>query len=214
MNNRKIPIAALLLGFAGLSSQASTLSFSVSGKVTELEITHCRTDSYKSGQLLVEAELTAVGTFRGRPATLLMANVSGAASDHLDLYLIELAPELRTASPLDATNRITMDHSSQLGQREAEASAGFDPEALAKLPPEEMAVEMEAAMKAQREARDAAKAEMDAQFAKVRSFGDIKVDGSAIEFEGSDTRVIRGENEEAFAGIAGQELRVSAKCES
>ncbi|MGB5296939.1 MAG: hypothetical protein WBP34_18505 [Thermoanaerobaculia bacterium] len=214
MNNRKIPIAALLLGFAGLSSQASTLSFSVSGEVTELEITHCRTDSYKSGQLLVEAELTAVGTFRGRPATLLMAKGSGSTSDYLDLHLIEIAPELRTASPLDASNRITMDQVNQLRQREAEASAELDLEALEKLPPEEMAVEMEAAFKAQREGMDAAEAEIDAQFAKVRSFGDIKVDGSAIAFEGSDTRVIRGENEEAFASIAGQELRVSAKCES
>ena len=56
------------------------------------------------------------------------------------------------------------------------------------------------------------KADTDAEFAHTRSFGAIVVSGSTIEFRGTDTRVIRGDQVNAFANIAGALVRVTAEC--
>jgi hypothetical protein len=209
-------IATIMLTVAGVavSSQAGTVNLSVGGEVTELETTHCRTDPYQSGQLQVEAELTAVGTFRGRPAALLVSKVSGGDADHIDLHLIELATELRTVSPLAASGQLLNDYSSELGRRQRDIAQGPDPEELAKLPPEEMMAKMDAAMEEQQRQIDIATAETDAIFAYLRSFGVITVTGSTIGFEGTDTRVIRGEQEPEFANVAGAAITVTAPCEN
>lgn len=208
----KTAIVFLVLTTVSLGSHAGTVSLSVGGEVTELEVTHCRTDTYQSGQAQVEAELTAVGTFRGRQATLLMSKVSGANFENIDLHLIELSPELRTVSSLAAANQITMDYSSELGRREREATMLPDAEDLANLEPEEAMARMNAAIDALTGGLDAVKAEMDAEFAHTRSFGAITVSGSTIEFDGSDTRVIRGHQVEALANVAGAPVRVMAEC--
>ena len=208
----KTAIMLLLLTTVSLGSHAGTVSLSVGGEVTELEVTHCRTDTYQSGQVQVEAELTAVGTFRGRQATLLMSKVSDANFENIDLHLIELAPELHTVSSLAAANQITMDYSSELGRREREITTLPDAEELADLEPEEAMARMNAAIDALDGGLDAVKAEMDAKFAHTRSFGAITVSGAAIEFQGRDTRVIRGDQVEAFATVAGAPVRVTAEC--
>ena len=214
MSEWRIAIILLLsTGFA-VGSPAGTLSLSVGGEVTELEITHCRTDTYQSGQLQIEAELTAVGSFHGRPATLLMSKVSGGNADHFDLYLIELAPELRTVSPLAAQGQLSNDLSMELGRRHSEIPPGPDPEELAKLPPEEMLAKMNAAMEEQQKLIDAADAETYAKFAWTRGFGVITVNGSTIGFEGNDTRVIHGKQEKEFANIAGAAVTGKAQCEN
>jgi hypothetical protein len=212
MSCLKAAIMLLALATVSLGSRAGTVSLSVGGEVTEFAVTHCRTDTHLSGQLQVEAELTAVGTFRGRPATLLLSKVSNANSENIDLHLIELAPELRTLSSLTASGQITMDYSSELGRREREINTMPDPEELANLPPEEAMARMNAAIDAQVDGLDAIRAQMDAEFAHTRSFGAILVSGSTIEFEGSDTRVIRGDQVEAFANVAGAPVRVTAEC--
>lgn len=214
MSGWRIAIILLLSTGVALGARANSLSLSVGGEVTELEITHCRTDTYQSGQLQVEAELTAVGAFRGRPATLLMWKISDANSEHIDLRLIELAPELRTVSSLAASGQLADDYTIELGRRQSEMPPGPDPEELAKLPPEEMLAKMNAAMENQQKELDAAEAEIDAKFAHTRSFGVITVTDSTIGFEGSDTRVIRGEQEEEFTNIAGAAVTVTAQCDN
>lgn len=207
MLNLRIVVAVLLLTCATQGSHAQTLSFSIEGEVAELEITHCRTASYQSGQLVIEAEVTAAGTFRGQPAALLLAKSTGAKFNAIDLYLTELSPELRTMPPLEAKNKIEMDHATLYGQREAEINADFQ-DKLSKLPPEEMpALGDELA-----ERRQALEAEMDALLPTARVFGVITVDGTTIGFEGNhQTSLSRSEQEEAFADLE-NEVRVVAQC--
>ena len=66
---------------------------------------YCSTNEYRDGNLIVEFEATATGTFRGRPAIILLSK-SHAAKEYggeyfqnMDLLLGELTPEQRTLSP-------------------------------------------------------------------------------------------------------------------
>lgn len=212
MSYPKTAIKLLALAAASMGSRAETVSLAVGGEVTELEVTHCRTDTYMSGQQQVEAELTAVGSFRGRQATLLMWKLTDAPAENIDLHLIELAPELQTVSPLVAASQIMTDYTSELGRREQAISTLPTPEELATLDPQEALARMTAAADALSGGLDAVKAEIDAEFAHVRSFGVIMVSGSTIDFEGSDTRVIRGDQVEALANVAGAPVRATADC--
>jgi len=175
MQHLRIVIAALLLTGGASSSSAEMLELVVGREVTELEISHCRTDSYQSGQLL-----------------------------------IELSPELRTMMPLTAKTAILADHANRYSRRLAEISADFTHEKLANLQPAEMVAKMDE----QAARTEALEVEMDALHPPyARSFGVATVDGSTIAFEGNDTRVIKGEQVEAFADLGG-DVRVTARCES
>lgn len=213
MSNLRIVIVALLLAGGALSAQADTLSLSMGGGVTDFEITHCRTDTYQSGQVVVAAEVTAVGSFRGRPAALFLSKASasgGAENDDFDLYLMELPPELRTMPPLEARNKILMDRTALYSQRTAEIMADYTVEKLESVPPDQIRAKMDE----QTARMEALEAEMKAlQPPKARSFGVITIDGSTISFESHDTRVIEGEQEPAFADL-GSEVLVTAQCES
>lgn len=208
MHTSKIVVTSLLLMAPVAGAWAESSSLALAGEVLEPEITHCRTDTYSSGQLVIEAEVTAVGQFKGYPVALLMAKVAGAQPQPLDLYLTELSPELRATAPLTAKNRIVMEHSEMWKRRGAELAAEIAPEKLEQLSPAEMRAKMdEYATK-----NEALEAEMKAlQAPRLRIFGQASVDGSTIEFYGSDVRVIEGEQHEAFADL-GSEVRLTVRC--
>ncbi len=209
MSHLRIVIVALIVTTGAIASHAGTLSLSIGGAVTELDIAHCRTDSYPSGQLVIEAEVTAVGSFRGEPAALFLTAVSGAVSGKFDLYLIDLSPELRTMPPMEAQNKILMDRTALHSQRTGEIMADYTQEKLEAVPPDQIMAKMDEQMARM----DALEAEMKAlQPPYARSFGVITVDGSTISFAGDDTRVIKGEEEEAFVDL-GSEARATARCD-
>jgi len=119
---------------------------------------------------------------------------------------------MRVVSPPVASSQITMNYTNELGRRQRDINALPDPEELANLDPQEVLARMNAAIDAQADRLEAVEADMDAEFAHTRNFGAIAVSGSTIEFEGSDTRVIRGDQVEAFADVAGAPVRVVADC--
>lgn len=167
-------------------TSAGTLSLSIGEEVTEFQVTHCRTDRYEAGAtpgtLVVLAELTAVGTFRGRPATVFMAKSEGAQFENLDLYLTELSAEERTMPTLEALNTIRANHTKTWGAKEAELNGAFQ----RSLEEGDLNFdEMSALSDALSEQLDAVRAEADLALPWARLFGEITVDGAAIRFEGS-----------------------------
>jgi len=191
-----------------------SLSLSVGGEVTELEVTHCRTDAYEAGaqpgMLRVLAEVTAVGTFRGRPAALFMAKSVDAQFENIDLYLTELSPELQVMPPLEAYNRMMADHREIWNQRSAEIQADYPLEELEDLPMEEMMAKMNE-MSERIVANDE---EMGALLPYARVFGAITVDGSTIRFAGNHQISINpSEAGVLFSGVDG-DVAVTADCGS
>ena len=68
---RLLAIGLILTGGIAASRPGvmpGTLTLSVGGESTEFEITYCRTEAYKALGTTIEAEATAVGSFRGQPA--------------------------------------------------------------------------------------------------------------------------------------------------
>lgn len=205
MQYLRIALATLLSTSLASDAAAETLNLDIGGETGQFEITYCQTDSRPSGQLVLEAEITAVGRFRGRPAVLLLAKVAGADPDPIDLYLVELPAAVRAAAPFTVLHHLQDAYQAEYSQRFAGINEEYSHERLEALPPDQMMVKFEE-LGAKTEALDK---EMEALRHKIRSFGTISVDGSRIGFEGSDTRVIRGK--EALTGVSGT-TRIEARC--
>ena len=78
------------------------------------EAGHCTNKEYRTGNLMVDFEATATGTFRGRPAIVLLAKSHGVGPEggaagyfhELDLLLGELSAEQRRLSPFEVQKQL------------------------------------------------------------------------------------------------------------
>lgn len=213
-------IALSLSAFASLQNVAAradgdgTVILTVAGQQTVFEATYCNTGSRASGQIVLEAEVTAVGTFRGKPAVLLLHKVanreqaSGQRPDHFDLLLTELAPEVSALSPLQAQNKIQQDHAAHWGARGAAIQAEYPIEAMEGLPAEEVAAKFDE-MGARIRANDEA---MKAALPWGRVFGTSTVQGNEIRFVGSgQTGNDAASGLPVFSGLDG-DASITAQC--
>lgn len=167
--------------------EAQTLTLTVGDEATEFTITHCLTEPYEAGAqpglVRVEAEVTATGVFRGRPAALFLTKVTDAQFENIDLYLTELSPEQRAMRPLAAYASISGEHTAEWGQRGSELQRRFQQE----LSREGLTTEQMMAISDEYgEKSSALDDEMALALPWARVFGAITVEGSTVAFDGGD----------------------------
>lgn len=196
-------LMVLALGPSDVAAQ-NTLTLSVGGEVTEFQITYCGTETREAGStpgaLVIEGEVTATGSFRGRPTVLFMAKSNDAQFENIDLYLTDLPPEMAAMPPLTAQRKLITDHSQFWGQRGLEIQAEYPTDELEGLPMEEISAKMDE-MGERMLANDE---EMAEALPWARVFGSITVDGTALRFEGSGQTSLNPRDDIAqFAGLGG-----------
>lgn len=151
------------------------------------EAGHCSTTEYRTGNLMVEFDATASGTFRGRPAIILLSKshavveYGGEYFQNLDLFLGELSADQRSQPPREVERQIQ-----QIGQeysnKEMAAIQKKYKEMANSVPPEKIGEVIEAQSK-----------EMDRVTEKVKAmgyptatshYGAITVNGRDIHYRG------------------------------
>ena len=207
-------LSALLAAGPLVPAEAQIAKLSVGGVDTELTVTHCRTEAYEAGAspglLRIEAEITARGTFRGRPAALFLAKATNADFENIDLYLTELSAEEQAMPPLPASTHVRNAHGLEWGQREVALTQEYNFEEMveAGLEMEEIFAKQDELSQRIRELRR--EGELALPWARV--FGAITLDGTSIEFVGGhQTSLNPNEGVPAFDGLEG-DVRLVAEC--
>lgn len=175
------------------------------------ELGRCLTEPYRTGNLIVEAEVTATGTFNGEPVAIFMQRSHPAPEmggnqlfQHLDLWLVELSDEQKNQSQFEIDAAIQKEFSEWYG---AELQAVQERYKIEDSMP---ADEKFAAMEQQMQASDALQDEADLrQVAKLRSHGSVVVEGGGQIRHTSD-RALRYVNSPVPAPFAGLNHEVSA----
>lgn len=168
-------------------SSVNNLTLQLGGETFEFDAGHCSTAEYRTGNLMVEFDATATGTFRGRPAIILLSKshavveYGGEYFQNLDLFLGELSAEQRSLPPREVERQIQ-----QIGQeysnKEMAAIQQKYKEMFKSVPPEKIGEVIEAQGK-----------EMDGVTEKVKAmryptatshYGAITVNGRDIHYRG------------------------------
>lgn len=108
---------------------SGTLLLGAGGEVYEFNTAYCNANEYRTGNLIVEFDVTAIGMFRGRPAIAFLSKSRAAEfkqefSD-FDLYLGKLTEEQRQLAPWVVKQQLSEIGSSWEGQRHAELEAEY-----------------------------------------------------------------------------------------
>lgn len=193
------------------AERGATLRLTLGTETTDFEVTYCSVQPRESGQNHIEAELTAVGVFRGRPAALLLWKVTDAQFENIDLYLTELSADVRAMPPMQVFHRMTEDRQKAFTARRMSLETEFQ-ENLAR--PDATMEEMTAISDAY--AEDSA--ELDREFGQalpwIRYFGPITVEGAEFRFQATGQKSINpDEGVPEFAGLP-DDVRVVAVCGS
>ena len=196
------------------ASSVNVLTLQMGKEIHTFEAGLCSTEEYRTGNLMVQFEATATGTFRGRPAIILMSKSyphgSVAAKQtfqDMDLLLGQLTPEQRMLPPLKVMEQLnkkvetfssteTAAVQKKYQKKIATWQKQFDVEmpALKKqygkaIPPEKMSALMapfNQLMDAQGKEMDKVQEQAKAmRYPKGRSFGTITVKGQEVHFGGS-----------------------------
>jgi len=163
------------------------LTLQMGDETYEFEAGHCSTTEYRTGNLMVEFEATATGTFRSRPAIVLLSRSRAVAEygseyfQNLDLYLGELSADQRSLSPMEVGRQIQ-----RIGQeytiKEQAAIQEKYKEMFNSVPPEEISEVLEA----QSKEMDRVREEVDAvRYPAATSKGTITVNGHDVHYGGS-----------------------------
>jgi hypothetical protein len=187
---------------------------------------YCSTKEYRTGNLIVEFETTATGTFRGRPAIILLSK-SHAAKEYggeyfqnMDLLLGELTSEQRTLSPRKVAEQLQEKVNSFTNREMAAVQKKYEKKIAAfqkKFDNEMPALKkkygtnvpqdkMEELMGPFNKMSDAQSTEMNKvqeqakgmQYPKARSFGTITVNGQEVHFGGSKLSPTHGRQAPEF----------------
>lgn len=91
-------------------NEANVLTFKLGDESYEFEAGLCSTKKYRTGNLMVVFEATATGSFRGRPAVILLSKSHPVGQtkmfDNMSLLLTELTPEQRQLAPLKVRQQL------------------------------------------------------------------------------------------------------------
>jgi len=154
------------------------------------EAGHCTTEKYRTGNLMVDFEATATGTFRGRPAIVLLTKSHGVGLEgrhagyfyELDLLLGELSAEQRKLSPLKVQKQLN-DVVENYNQKEyAALQKKYSKEMYDNLPPEKLIETMNSSQAEYSRVAEKAKA---MHYPKAGSQGGmITINGRDVLFRG------------------------------
>ena len=190
------------------------------------QIGYCSTKEYRTGNLMVEFDATASGTFRGRPAVVLLSKshpVGGQSGrfEEMTLLLGKLTKEQRVRPPwkinheLDEVVSVFSKKAHQTIKEEYDREMAVIQEQYGKdIPPEKMSEAMDAMNKA----NDAYGKKMDTiqdqvkarRFPEARSHGKVTLNGKEGLFRGPKFRVLHGKNVAEFKNLQGSpEVRLN-----
>ena len=116
------------------------------------EAGHCTTKKYRTGNLMVDFEATATGTFRGRPAIVLLTKSHGVGPEgqsagyfhDFELLLGELSAEQHRLSPFEVRKQIRNVGEAYRSKKLAAHQKKYSNEMWNTLPPEKLNEVMEA----------------------------------------------------------------------
>ena len=118
------------------AASVNTLILQMGEEAHMFQAGRCSTQEYRTGNLIVQFEATAAGTFRGRPAIVLLSKSHPVKSKqtfhNMDVLLGELTPKQRLLSPLkvaeqlqDKVNAYINKETAIVQKRNKEAMAAF-----------------------------------------------------------------------------------------
>ncbi len=149
------------------------------------EAGYCSTEAKETGNLVMEADVTATGVFRGRPAVILLSKShpagSGRQFTNMELLLGQLTAEQRvlpsgTVQEHLQTQAVTYQQAAMAAVRKK-----YPPDLFNSTPPEQLPELMES----QNQEMDAVKKQAEEmKFPSARSHGTIMVQGLNISFRG------------------------------
>lgn len=154
------------------------------------EAGHCTTEAYRTGNLMVDFEATATGTFRGRPAIVLLTKSHGVGLEgrsagyfhELDLLLGELSAEQRRLSPFEVKKQLDNVVETYRQKEHTAHQKKYNKEMFDALPQEEL---IEAMNTSQEEYSRLMKKAETMRYPEAESQGGmITIDGQDILFRG------------------------------
>ena len=174
---------------ASLSESSAVLY--LGDETYQFDAGRCHQEEYRTGNLIVEFEVTATGNFRGRPAVLLMTKSRGAPGSEgegagpfhdFELLLSEVTADQRNLSPLELKPKLRENAESFRNQQMAMHQEKYNEEFWATVAPENFS---EAIEKSSSE-MDALMEEADAMVVPVALSrgGTISIDGQKAIFRG------------------------------
>ena len=195
-------------------ADVNVLTLQIGKEAHTFEAGRCSTQEYRTGNLIVEFEATATGTFRGRPAIILLSKSHPAEStgakqtfQNMDLLLGELTPEQTILSPLKVAEQLrnkaqefSNKENASIQKKYKEKMKAFQKQFDTEMPalkkqyggniPQDKMTElmdpMNKLMDAQNKEMDEVREQVKAmRYPKSRSFGAITVKGQEVHFGGS-----------------------------
>ncbi len=174
---------------------------------------YCSTEVQNAGNLVVEADVTATGEFRGRPAIIFLSKSHPTGSDrqftHMELLLGQLSSDQRILPSRNVQKQLG--ERVEVYQQEAMAAVQkkYPPEIFKSVPPEKLPEILEAQVREM----DAVQAQADTmQFPSARSHGTITIQEQSIVFRGPKFHTNDAQEAEEFQELLAEpELTVTCK---
>jgi len=193
------------------------LTLSLGDETHPFQIGYCSTKAYRTGNLMVEFDATATGTFRGRPAIILLSKSHSIDDqpgkfEEMTLLLGELTNEQRAFSPW----KINQEHNEKINAFSSKANLAIQKKYEKKMaaiqekygkdiPPEKMSEVMDVMNKAsdvQGQEMDKVEEQVKAmRFPEARSNGTVSINGKEGLFRGPKFRVLHGKNVSEFKNL-------------
>ena len=191
-----------------------TFTISIGPDRGDFTATRCVLTPYRTGNLIVLADVTALGTFRGKPVVALLSSSRSPHGDRFErIHFYQAAiPEVESRMPfwhLNArwTTRRTNESNEVLRPiQERQKQLDYDG-----MTPDEMTQQLEASAREFDAAQDSLAQK---QPHEGRSFGRVWVEGERVRFRGDAIRAtsrVGSGGENPFAGYAG-ETRATVDC--
>lgn len=168
------------------NKSANIMTLYLGPETYEFRAGHCSTESFRSGNLEILFEASATGSFRGRPAILLLSSSTGVAGtesggagpfNNIDLLLGELSPAQAKLPPSELKQQLRETVESYQTKRLTAHQKKYDETYWNNLSPSELSAAMEASS-----------AEMDEIMAKADAmrFPSAESNQGVITIEGQD----------------------------
>ncbi len=208
-------------------SAANVVTFQLGQESFTFQAGHCTTKEYRTGNLIVQFEATAIGKFRGRSAILLMSKSHPFESQqifqNMDLLLGELTPEEHILPPLEVAELLRKKIGDFANRKNAAIKKKYDPKIATyqekfdmempvlrekygkQIPQDKMKALMEPFNKlldAQgKESSQVSKEVKTMRYPSARSNGPFTVTGQAVHYGGSKLRTQDGQRAKEFRNL-------------
>ena len=191
----------------------NVLTFQLGKESYAFETGYCSTEARHTGNLVVEADVTATGVFRGRPAIILLSKSHPAGSGrqfiNMELLLGKLSAKQRTLPSGELQQQLRKQVAAYQEEAMAAVRKKYPPEMFNSVPPAKLPEVLEAQ---NREMGAVQKRADEMKFPSARSQGTITVKEEHITFRGPKFHTNDASRAPEFKELSGDpELEVTCK---